>query len=521
MKPPATTSEALAAGLHLASPAACAELLSGGRWRRAPHLDLLSQWLVDVAVGRRQRIIVTVPPRHGKSHLVSLWGCVWRLGLEPHRRIILASYEADFARHWGRAVRNQVAASFPDLGVKIADDSSAGHRWETAEGGGMVTTGVGGPMTGRGADLLVVDDPVKNAEEAASAVVREAVWDWWTSTARTRLEPRGGIALVQTRWHEDDLAGRLLRASADGSGEHWDHLNLPALAEDADALGRPAGAALWPERYDEDALATIRQGVGSRVWAALYQQRPAPAEGAAIKRTWWRYYDLPPETMAESMEQLILSWDLAFKDLSTSDYVVAQAWGRKGASYYLLAQLRARMDAPETMAAFRAMWRKWPQAVAKLVEDTANGPALIATLRHEVPGIVAIPAKGSKDSRLSAIAPLIEAGNVYLPRLAPGRNEPATWAAALVEEAAAFPAGAHDDTVDAMSQALNWLVRGGRSEVGRAWDEAKEGPPPRDLAEVRAREWAEMREARLKELRGEDTAPMSDRYAAMAGGWED
>ncbi len=383
-----------------------------------------------------------MPPRHGKSELVSHWFPVWFLNQWADRRIILASYEADFAASWGRKVRNSITANQEHLSVRVADDSAAANRWDTTEGGGMVTAGVGGPITGRGAHLLVIDDPVKNAEDANSETIRQKVWDWWTSTAYTRLEPGGAAVVVMTRWHEDDLVGRLIREMA-SDGEHWDVLNLPALAEEGDALGRQLGEPLWPWRFASEALAKIKRAIGSYFWAALYQQRPSPPEGSLLKRGWWKWYRQAPETF----DEVIQSWDMAFKDLKASDYVVGQVWGRKGADKYLLDQVRDQMDFPTTVQAVKALSAKWPKARAKLVEDKANGPAVIATLKHDLAGLIPVEPEGGKVARASAVSPDIEAGNVYLPEIAP-------WVKDFVEECAAFPMGAHDDQVDAMSQAL-------------------------------------------------------------------
>lgn len=377
---------------------------------------------------------------------MSVWFLVWFLILFPWKRIIFASYEADFASTFGRRVRNTLEDIGPRYGVLVASDSSAANRWETTAGGGMFTTGVGGPMTGKGADLLVVDDPVKNAEEAESETYRKRNWEWWQSTARTRLEPGGAAVVVQTRWHEEDLYGKLKKDAIEG-GEFWDELVLPAIAEDGDQLGRAIGDALWPERYAVAALEAIKRAVGSRVWAALYQQRPSPDEGGILKRAWFnkRWLVLPSDC-----EEVLQSWDCAFKDTDGSDYVVGQVWGRRKAERFLLDQVRDRMDFPTTLQAIRDLSARWPQAIAKLVEDKANGPAVIATLSQELIGLIPVNPEGGKLVRAAAISPLLEAGNVWFP---PATVAP--WMQELVEECATFPNGAHDDQVDAMSQALH------------------------------------------------------------------
>lgn len=256
-------------------PALTAMVLSDHRWSTARHLDLLAEWLLDVAYGRRKRVIVTMPPRHGKSEFISRWFPVWFLNKWPWKRIILASYEAEFAASWGRKVRNSITQNGSRLRVAVRGGSSAADYWETTKDGGMTTAGVGGPITGKGADLLIIDDPVKNWQEANSPTIRERTWDWWQSTAYTRLEPHGAAIVVMTRWHEEDLAGRLLAAT----GEQWDLLNLPALSESGDALGREIGEPLWPERFGMSELLAKRGSMDEFVWIPLYQQRPSGAAG--------------------------------------------------------------------------------------------------------------------------------------------------------------------------------------------------------------------------------------------------
>jgi len=258
-------------------------------WQPARHLILLSSLLVEVAMRRLPRLAIFMPPRHGKSELTSHWFPVWLLELWPDLRLILASYEAEFAATWGRKVRDSIVrAPLGELRVQVDERrSSAADRWDTTAGGGMVTAGVRGPITGRGADVLIIDDPVKNQDEARSKLMRERTWDWWQGVARTRLEPSGSVVLMMTRWHEDDLGGRLIAESAAG-GERWAVLSLPALAEPTpaapDALGRAAGEALWPERFDAQALDATRTAVGRYVWDSQFQQRPRPLEGQGLFR---------------------------------------------------------------------------------------------------------------------------------------------------------------------------------------------------------------------------------------------
>jgi predicted phage terminase large subunit-like protein len=357
--------------------------------------------------------------------------------------------------------RNDFAQYAPEVwGLGVNPDVSAMYRWDVLDKnappgqppGGMIAAGIGGPITGQGAHLAIIDDPVKDAEAANSKVQRDAIWDWYRFVLRTRLFPGAAVVLVLTRWHEDDLAGRLLEAAKnDPQADQWVVLRLPAIAEDEDPLGREPDKALWPEQYNEEALAAIKASVGSYVWAALYQQRPSPQEGEILKRSWWKFYRQAPA----KFDEVIQSWDCAFKDASTSNFVVGQVWGRVAADKYLLDQVRGRMDLPTTMTAIRTLTAKWPQARAKLVEDKANGPAVIQMLKKEIPGLIAVNPEGGKVVRAAAVSPDIEAGNVYLPdpSIAP-------WVHDFIEECAAFPNGANDDQVDAMSQALFRLTGG-------------------------------------------------------------
>ena len=429
-------------------PAAFAWLASRGQWQVAPHLDLLAERLLDVAQGKLKRLLIQMPPRHGKSEFASAHFPAWYLGTFPDRRVILASYEHDFAASWGAKAKDRFSEFGPLLWrLWVRRDRQAADDWQIAgHSGGMVCAGVGGPITGRGADLLIIDDPVKSAEEANSETYRERAWNWYRSTAYTRLEPAGAILLIQTRWHEDDLAGRVL-AEAAKTGEPWHVISLPALAEAGDVLGRQPGEPLWPARYPVEDLEQIQASLGGYWWQALYQQRPAPPEGALFKRDWWRFYplrDLPPQ-----FDRVIQSWDMAFKETTDSDYVVGQVWGAKGARIYLLDQVRERMDFAKTLQAVEALSDKWPAATLKLVEDAANGPAVISALQLKVRGLLPVKPQGGKLSRAQAILPLVEAGNVWLPSA-----EEQPWVEQFLAEARSFPVGAHDDQIDAMSQGL-------------------------------------------------------------------
>jgi predicted phage terminase large subunit-like protein len=434
------------------TPASFAEHLSGGRWVIAPHLQMLSDWLVDAVAGKRARIIVEMPPRHGKSELVSRWFPVWFLERHPDKRVILASYEADFAGSWGRRVRNAVEEHQAELYVQMAGDSSAAHRWETTDGGGMMTAGVGGPITGKGAHALIVDDPVKNAEQAASPVYREKAWEWWQSTAYTRIEPGGCAILVMTRWNEDDLAGRIIEHSQSGS-EPWDVLRLPALAEEDDPLGRAPDAPLWPQRYDADALANIRQTVGSYWWAALYQQRPSPREGGLFKRAWFTLVDAVPVSA-----QRIRYWDKA-ATAGDGDYTAGVLMARTpNGLYYIEDVTRGQWSAGERdaiilqTAQMDASRYGLPVVVWSEQEPGSGGKESAQNFRRMLAGypVYAEPVTGDKAVRAEPLAAQCEAGNVRMLRGA--------WNSAYLDEMCAFPNGAHDDQVDGSSGAFNKLA---------------------------------------------------------------
>jgi predicted phage terminase large subunit-like protein len=386
--------------------------------------------------------------------LVSHFFPAWYLGVRPSKRVMLASYAGDFAASWGRKVRDVIAEYGRDVfGVSLRKGSAAVHRFEIdRHGGGMTTAGAGGSLTGKGADLLVIDDPVKNAEQAASRVWRDKTWDWYQSTAYTRLEPGGSVVLVQTRWHGDDLAGRLLQDASDG-GEAWSTLNLPAIAEVDDPLGRLLGDALWPERYPLARLADIRRTLGAYWWSALYQQRPSPASGGLFQRDWFRYWR--PAGEGYRLEQTLVAkekcWrfatvDLAISEREQADYTVAAMWDCTPAGDLLLLDLlRERMSAPRLMTALKRLNAKWrPDFLG--IERSGFQLAIVQQLRREGLSVKPLLPRGDKVARAHAAAVRFEGGQVYFPA-------DASWLVDLEAELLAFPHAPHDDQVDAVSYA--------------------------------------------------------------------
>jgi predicted phage terminase large subunit-like protein len=416
-----------------------AEYLSKGKWQCFDYLYLLSH-VVTAAIARGGgRILVEIPPRHGKSFFISKWTPAWFLENWPDQRVILTTYEANFAAKWGRQVRNIVSSR-----IACAEDSTAAARWATAEGGGMITAGVGGPITGEGGDLLIIDDPHKNWQEAMSSTIRQGIIDWFNSTFYTRAEPGATIVVLHTRWHERDLIGYLLKEHED----NWVNIRFPAIAEDNDVLGRRPGDALCPERYDEKALDRIRKGVGSMVWAGLYQQRPAPAEGNIFKRQWFRYYKQPPRGMF-----IIQSWDTGYKKGKHSAFTVCQTWGAGQDGLYLLDQWRERVEYPELEKQVGLLYMKWsPSAV--LIEDKASGQSLIQSYQRKTSlPIIPIEPLADKVVRAMAVSPFFEAGRIVIPEPSPLTR----WVSDYVETLATFPNTEFLDEVDATSQAVTWL----------------------------------------------------------------
>lgn len=437
-----------------------------------PHRILINA-LERVERGECKRLMVFMPPRVGKSEAVSINFPSWFLGRNPELRVILASYGASLADTASRKARNMLDAYGPGVfGVGVARDSKAVDNWNI-EGhrGGLAAVGVDGPATGKGADLAIIDDPIKDEKEALSEVVRESVRGWYRTVLRTRLHPGGRIVLLMTRWHEDDLAGWLLEQAKQG-GEKWEVITIPFYDEVVKTLPE---ALIWPDRFAMDfpdlaALETFKVSVGSSAWEAMYQQRPTSEQGGMFKRHNWRFWSPTPggvsanrprgcttlgsASLPEKFDTLLVSVDAAFKGNSNSDFVSIQRWGSRKAERFLLRRQCRQMTFTETLRALREevkdLKATYRQSYKILVEDKANGTAIIDTLNSELGGIISVEPQGGKESRASAAQPAQEAGNVYLPENDPDIER-------FINEHASFPKGKHDDEVDAMSQALLYL----------------------------------------------------------------
>jgi len=400
----------------------------------ARHTNVICDHLEQVERGEIDRLAMFLPPRHSKTYHVSQRFPAWYLGRNPDHQLILASYGAELAESNSRVVRNLLSDQRYPFETRVAADSSAVSRWGTDSKGVVIAAGVGGAMTGFGAHLLVIDDPVKGREEADSETYRERAWEWYAEVARTRLMPGGKIVLCQTRWHEDDLAGRIL-----ANGDRWTMVEMPAVS--------PDGLALWPEWFGSDTLQDIKTDIGSRAWNALYQQRPTAEEGGMFKRAWFvhRYAATP------TLPYVILSVDSAFKTGVMNDYSVIATWGSDGTSYYVLDVWRDRVEFPDLRAAIlNQAARQSPQGI--YIEDTAAGQSIIQDLRRDTHlPIVPVKVTAAKEARAAACTPICEAGKVLLPM-------GASWVTDWIDEHAAFPTGVHDDMVDTTSMALQKLT---------------------------------------------------------------
>lgn len=480
-------------------------------YRDRAHLRYLSDQLAeavrDVENGKSRYLKVSMPPRSGKSHLSSIYLPTWILSEHPDWPVGLISHDPSLAVNWGRDVRNIVEENSALLGLRLREDAGAAAEWKTTEGGGVLSRSVGQSITGRGFKVLIVDDAVKDFADAHSNAKREALWNWWAANASTRQNGPWLVIFIGTRWHEDDVLGRLANPEFEGDTDRWQVIKFPAIAEEHDVLGREPGEPLLSPLMDEtieEALerwATVKRSVGSYTWNALYQQRPSSPKGSIFSVDWWRFWttnpanvsrrhdetdsdctgpgagcSCPPDGKVVLIDDVPLntarwldSWDMAFKATDASDYVVGQRWAQVGARKFLMHQHRKRMTFSQTLATVK-MWADVGSGVTpyaqhvyeRLVEDKANGTAVIDTLREEISGMLAINPTESKEARARAVTPEAEAGNVYLPYPGDPGN---AWVADLLSELREFPSGKHDDQVDSLTQALHRMRTPQRSSI--------------------------------------------------------
>jgi predicted phage terminase large subunit-like protein len=422
------------------------------------HHEKMARAFERVARGEVKRLIINMPPRHTKSEFASYLLPSWFLGLFPGKKIIQTSHTAELAVGFGRKVRNLVDSdAYKDIFPQVAlqSDSKAAGRWATNYGGDYFAIGVGGAVTGKGADLLIIDDPHSEQEAALSEVnpeIYDKTYEWYTSGPRQRLQPGGAIVVVMTRWSKKDLTGQVLKAAAQRSGEEWEVIDFPAIL--------PSGKPLWPEFWPLDQLEALKTELPNGKWMAQYMQQPTSDVSAIVKREWWKIWDHedPPHC-----EFIIQSWDTAFLKTERSDYSACTTWGvfykpddtgLNQANIILLNAFKQRMEFPELKQRAMREFKEWSPDTL-VVEAKAAGSPLIFELRAMgIPVQEYTPSKGNdKIARLNSVADMFASGLVWVPNT--------HWAEELIEEVASFPSGEHDDMVDSMSQALIRYRRGG------------------------------------------------------------
>jgi predicted phage terminase large subunit-like protein len=420
------------------------------------HHALMARKFEEIAEGKTKRLIINMPPRHTKSEFASFMLPAWFLGRFPGKKIIQCSNTAELAVGFGRKVRNLVdsevyAKIFPN--VALRSDSKAAGRWSTNANGEYFAIGVGGTVTGKGADLLIIDDPHSEQEAALASAdpsVFDKVYEWYTSGPRQRLQPGGSIVVVMTRWSKRDLTGKILQAMTDRDGDEWEIIELPAIL--------PSEKPLWPEFWSYDELSKLRIELPLSKWSAQYQQNPTSEEGALVKREWWMEWEAenPPYC-----QFVIQSWDTAFTKNERSDYSACTTWGvfykdenENDPHIILLDALKERMEFPELKARALEYYQEW-QPDAFIIEAKASGAPLIFELRRMgIPVQEFTPTRGNdKISRLNSVTDLFASGKVWAPRK--------RWAEEVIEEMAAFPNSDHDDLVDSSTQALIRFRKGG------------------------------------------------------------
>ena len=421
------------------------------------HHALMAKKFEAIAKGEMKRVIINMPPRHTKSEFASYLLPSWFLGKHPNKKVIQCSNTADLAVGFGRKVRNlvdseQYASVFPD--VSLRQDSKAAGRWATNKNGEYFAIGVGGTVTGKGADLLIIDDPHSEQEAALAAgnpEIYQKVYEWYTSGPRQRLQPGGAIVIVMTRWGEADLTGRVLQdAMKRDKGEEWELIELPAIM--------PSGNPLWPEFWSIDELEALKEELPVSKWNAQYQQKPTGEEGALVKREWWKIWEKekPP-----ACEYVIQSWDTAFTKSERSDFSACTVWGvfhmnedPRDVNVILLEAYQERLEFPELKEKAFEMYNIWEPDTCIIEAKAAGSPLIFEMRRMGVPVQEYTPVRGNdKFVRINSVTDLFRSGKVWAPDT--------RWAHELIEQMAAFPNAAHDDLVDSSTQALIRFRQGG------------------------------------------------------------
>jgi len=425
----------------------------GGR-----HHSRMARAFERVANGELKRLIINMPPRHTKSEFASYLLPAWFLGNYPHKKVIQTSHTAELAVGFGRKVRNLVdSEAYKEVfsGVGLQADSKAAGRWATNSGGDYFAIGVGGAVTGKGADLLIIDDPHSEQEAALSETnpeIYDKTYEWYTSGPRQRLQPGGAIVIVMTRWSKKDLTGQILKSSVQRSGEEWEVIEFPAIL--------PSGNPLWPEFWPLQELEVLKKELPNAKWMAQYQQNPTSESSAIVKREWWQTWeeDDPPWC-----EFTLMAWDTAFEKNNRADYSACTLWGVfykedatgvPQANIILINAFRDRMEFPELKQRAIEQYKEW-QPDSIIIEKKASGAPLIYEMRAMgIPVQEFTPSKGNdKISRLNAVSDLFASGRVWAPNT--------QWAEEVIDEVASFPSGEHDDYVDSVSLAMMRFRKGG------------------------------------------------------------
>ena len=420
------------------------------------HHKRMAKAFERVARGECKRLIINMPPRHTKSEFASYLLPAWFLGNFPEKKVIQTSHTAELAVGFGRKVRNLVDQDvyteiFPGVGLQA--DSKAAGRWNTNKGGDYFAIGVGGAVTGKGADILIIDDPHSEQEAAMAASnpeVYDKVYEWYTSGPRQRLQPGGSIVIVMTRWAQRDLTGQVIKSAMQRSGEEWEVIEFPAIL--------PSGNPLWPQFWSKTELEALREELPNAKWQAQYQQNPVGNESAIIKRDWWKWWEKDDPPVCEFILQ---SWDTAFEKTQRADYSAGTTWGifsceedNFAPNIILLNTYKKRVEFPELKRDVLREYNEY-EPDSLIVEKKASGAPLIYDLRAMgIPVQEFTPGKGQdKIARLNSVSDIIASGKVWVPQT--------RWAEELVDEVAAFPSGEHDDLVDATTLALMRFRQGG------------------------------------------------------------
>ena len=414
------------------------------------HHKIMADKFNKVASGEIKRLIINMAPRHTKSEFASNFLPAWMIGKQPDLKIIQATHNAELAVRFGRKAKTLMdSEEYKEIfNTRLREDSQAAGKWETAQGGEYYAAGVGGSITGRGADLLIIDDP-HSEQDAMNRASFDRVYEWYTSGPRQRLQPGGRIILVMTRWNVADLTGKLQRAQKEPKADQWEVIEFPAIL--------PSGSPVWPEYWKKEELEAVKASVSITKWNAQYQQNPTAEEGSIIKREWWNVWEkeeIPP------LMHVIQSYDTAFMKKETSDYSAITTWGvfkpdeDTPPQLILVDAVKDRFEFPELRKIAKEQYDYWkPESV--IIEGKASGLPLTYEMRKlGIPVINFTPSRGNdKHTRVNSVAPLFEAGQIWAPD--------AKFAEEVIEECAAFPLGEHDDLVDSMTQAVMRFRQGG------------------------------------------------------------